>query len=104
MEGPVFRPARARQMPYDQRGRETSLWTPASERVEKAMDKDEKFGVVKTDDEWQQTLSPKQYEVLRQHGTEMRGSSPLNKEKRTGEFLCAGCGQALFDSGTKYES
>ena len=43
-------------------------------------------------------------EVLRQHGTEMRGSSPLNKEKRTGEFLCAGCGQPLFSSDTKYES
>ena len=62
------------------------------------------FDVVKTDEEWQDILSPKQYEVLRLHGTEMRGSSPLNKEKGQGEFLCAGCGQRLFSSGTKYES
>ena len=65
---------------------------------------DETFEVVKTDEEWQEVLSPKQYEVLRQHGTEMRGSSPLNKEKGDGVFLCAGCRQPLFNSGTKYES
>jgi peptide-methionine (R)-S-oxide reductase len=65
---------------------------------------DETFEVVKTDEEWQEVLSPKQYEVLRQQGTEMRGSSPLNKEKGHGEFLCAGCGQPLFNSDTKYES
>jgi peptide-methionine (R)-S-oxide reductase len=58
----------------------------------------------KTDAEWQETLSPKQYEVLRCHGTETRGSSPLNKEKRTGKFVCAGCGQELFTSDTKYDS
>lgn len=62
------------------------------------------FPVEKTDAEWQETLSPKQYEVLRQHGTEMRGTSPLNTEKREGVFQCAGCGQPLFDSATKYES
>ena len=42
--------------------------------------------------------------MLRCHGTEMRGTSPLNKEKRAGTFLCAGCGQALFSSDTKFES
>lgn len=62
------------------------------------------FPVSKTDAEWQATLTPTEFTVLRQHGTEPRGSSPLNKEKRAGEFLCAGCGQALFDSGAKYES
>jgi len=67
--------------------------------------KDEKdFPVTKSDAEWQATLTPTEYTVLRQHATEPRGSSPLNKEKRTGEFRCAGCGQPLFDSGTKYES
>jgi peptide-methionine (R)-S-oxide reductase len=60
--------------------------------------------VVKSDGEWQETLSPKQYEVLRLHGTEMRGSSPLNLEKRDGTFYCAGCGEPLFTSDTKYES
>jgi peptide-methionine (R)-S-oxide reductase len=58
----------------------------------------------KTDDEWQSELSPTQYKVLRCHGTEMPGSSPLNAEKREGTFLCAGCGQELFGSETKFES
>jgi peptide-methionine (R)-S-oxide reductase len=58
----------------------------------------------KTDAEWQETLTPAQYAVLRKHATEPRGSSPLNKEKREGRFKCAGCGQELFTSDTKYES
>ncbi|HEY2837078.1 MAG TPA: peptide-methionine (R)-S-oxide reductase MsrB [Rhizomicrobium sp.] len=58
----------------------------------------------KSDNEWQKTLSPEQYRVLRQHGTERAGTSPLNHEKRAGGFLCAGCGAELFESGTKYES
>lgn len=57
-----------------------------------------------TDEEWQDRLSPSQYDVLRCHGTEARGSSPLNKEKREGTYRCAGCGQALFSSGTKFDS
>jgi peptide-methionine (R)-S-oxide reductase len=68
------------------------------------MKKDDTFEITKTDEEWQATLSPTQYGVLRQHGTEPRGSSPLNKEKRQGMFTCAGCGQVLFTSDTKYES
>ena len=67
-------------------------------------DGDKTFQVTKTDEEWQATLSPSQYQVLRCHGTEMRGSSPLNKEKREGTFVCAGCGQPLFSSGAKFES
>jgi peptide-methionine (R)-S-oxide reductase len=62
------------------------------------------FSDSRSDAEWQAALSPEQYAILRQHGTEMRGSSPLNREKRAGEFLCAGCGQKLFASETKYES
>ena len=58
----------------------------------------------KTDAEWQASLTPTQYQVLRKHGTEPRGSSPLNKEKRDGMFRCAGCGQPLFASDKKYES
>jgi len=64
----------------------------------------EKFDVQKTDDEWQSELTPQQYGVLRQHGTEPRGASPLNKEKRAGTFVCAGCGQPLFASDAKYDS
>ena len=65
---------------------------------------DKTFPVNKTNDEWQATLSPSQYHVLREHGTERAGTSPLNNEKRSGTFFCAACGQSLFDSSTKFES
>ena len=58
----------------------------------------------KSDGEWKQQLTPEQFHVLREHGTEPRGASPLNKEKREGTFVCGGCGQPLFTSDTKYES
>jgi peptide-methionine (R)-S-oxide reductase len=59
---------------------------------------------LKTDEEWKRDLTPDQYRVLRQHGTERAGTSPLNKEHRQGVFKCAGCGTELFDSGTKFDS
>jgi peptide-methionine (R)-S-oxide reductase len=68
------------------------------------MKETEKFDVEKSDDEWQSSLSPSQYGVLRCHNTERPGSSPLNREKRAGTFRCAGCGQPLFSSDTKFES
>ena len=58
----------------------------------------------KTDEEWRQTLTPEQFQVLRQHGTERAGTSPLNFEKRGGTFSCAACGQPLFAADTKFES
>ena len=58
----------------------------------------------KTDAQWQTELTPEQYKVLREHGTEMRGSSPLNNEKGPGTFRCAGCGKPVFDAETKFES
>jgi peptide-methionine (R)-S-oxide reductase len=58
----------------------------------------------KTDEEWRQTLTAAQFKVLRQHGTEPPGSSPLNSEKRAGTFKCAACGRPLFSSDTKFES
>lgn len=58
----------------------------------------------KPEDEWRHCLTPDQFRVLRQHGTERPGSSPLNYEKRTGVFFCAGCGHPLFSSQTKFES
>jgi len=65
----------------------------------------EKGGKVEKDEqEWRQTLSADQFHILRDHGTEMRESSPLLHEKRQGTFICAGCGQPLFSSEKKYES
>jgi peptide-methionine (R)-S-oxide reductase len=58
----------------------------------------------KTDDQWRAELTPEHYKVLREHATEMRGTSPLNREKRAGTFRCAGCGKPLFDAATKFES
>ena len=58
----------------------------------------------KTDEGWRKTLTPEQFHVLREHGTERAGTSPLNREKREGTFVCGACGQALFTSDTKFES
>jgi len=58
----------------------------------------------RSDEEWRKVLSPEQYKVLRKHGTERAGTSPLNAEKRTGTFVCAGCGQPVYRSDTKFES
>lgn len=60
--------------------------------------------ITRTDAEWRQMLSPEAYRVLREHGTERAGTSPLNHEKRPGQFTCAGCGKALFSSTAKFES
>jgi peptide-methionine (R)-S-oxide reductase len=65
---------------------------------------DGKFEVTKTDAEWKRILTPQQYYVLREHGTEYAGSSPLDREKRKGTFHCAGCDLPLFSSETKYDS
>jgi len=62
------------------------------------------FPLALTDAEWRKRLTPEQYYVLRDHGTERAGTSPLNKEKRSGTFQCAGCDQALFRSEDKFES
>ena len=65
---------------------------------------DENFPVEKSETEWRTVLSADQFRVLREHGTERAGTSPLNYEKRTGVYHCAACDQPLFESGTKYES
>ena len=57
-----------------------------------------------SDAEWRARLPPEQYAVLRGHATELPGSCALNYEKRPGQFSCAGCGQVLFVSNTKFES
>jgi peptide-methionine (R)-S-oxide reductase len=62
------------------------------------------MGIPKNDDEWRAQLTPEQFHVLRKHGTERAGTSPLNVEHRAGTFRCAGCGQELFSSDTKFDS
>ncbi len=60
--------------------------------------------VNKTDEEWKQTLTPEQYKVMRQKGTEMPFTSPLNEKKDPGTFECAACGLPLFSSEAKFDS
>jgi len=77
--------------------------TSRSSGEEKAMSgKIEK--IHRTAAEWRQLLTPEQYHVLREEGTERPFTSPLNDEKRKGEFVCAGCELPLFSSGMKYDS
>jgi peptide-methionine (R)-S-oxide reductase len=64
----------------------------------------EKFEIEKTDAEWKRILTPAQYNVLREHGTERPFTSPLNKEHRKGTFACAGCDLPLFSSEAKFDS
>lgn len=63
-----------------------------------------KFRVTKTDAQWRKILSPAAYAVLRKEATEAPYSSPLDKEKRKGIFVCKGCNQKLYSSATKYDS
>jgi len=55
-------------------------------------------------DEWRKVLDAQQYHVLREEGTERAGTSPLDREKRVGVFVCAGCGLPLFTSAMKFDS
>ena len=62
------------------------------------------FAVTRTEAEWRKRLTPEQFQVMREHGTERAGSCALNYEKRAGVFTCAGCDQRLFVSKKKFES
>ena len=72
--------------------------------AEAAMASSETFEITKSEAEWRKTLSPEQFRVLRQHGTERAGSSPLDKEYGRGIYACAGCELPLFSSYTKFDS
>lgn len=65
---------------------------------------DKHFPVTRTDAEWRALLTPEQYQVMRQHGTERPGSCALLHEKRPGTFKCVGCDTPLFASTLKFES
>lgn len=76
-------------------------WLASSREVAAAT---ETFEVVKSEAEWKAALTPEQFRVLRQHGTERPFSSALNDEHRRGTFHCAGCDLPLFASDTKFDS
>lgn len=63
-----------------------------------------KFEIEKSDAEWRRLLTPAQYRILRAHGTERAGTSPLDREKRKGVFACVGCDLPLFSSESKFDS
>ena len=79
----------------------TGLLGPASAQ---AKDDAKIFEITKTKDEWQKILSKAQYDVLREHGTERAGTSPLDKQYAKGTYLCAGCDLPVYTSETKFDS
>ncbi|MBR2537481.1 MAG: peptide-methionine (R)-S-oxide reductase MsrB [Hyphomicrobium sp.] len=64
----------------------------------------QRFEIMKSDAEWKKQLSPEQFLVLRKHGTERAGTSPLDKTYAAGLYNCAGCDLPLFTSDTKFDS
>jgi peptide-methionine (R)-S-oxide reductase len=68
------------------------------------MANDKTFDVSMGEDEWKKKLTPEQYQVLRKHGTERAGTSPLDHFYEPGKYYCAGCGAPLFESDTKFNS
>jgi peptide-methionine (R)-S-oxide reductase len=60
--------------------------------------------VERTESDWQKKLPPETFYVMRKHGTERAGTSPLDKEYRDGLYACAACGLPLFESSTKFDS
>src|SRR6266403_4049843 len=79
------------------------MWAEARTAMDTKTDP-KTYPVTRTDEEWRRLLTPEQYAIMRRHGTEAPGSCALNYEKRGGTFVCAGCGQPLFVSKTKFES
>ncbi|BAY21194.1 hypothetical protein NIES2100_09440 [Calothrix sp. NIES-2100] len=62
------------------------------------------FEITKTDEEWRKILTPEQFSVLRKHGTESAGTSPLDHQYAKGTYVCAACSLPLFTSETKFNS
>ena len=62
------------------------------------------YPVTRSDAEWQKLLTPEQYHIMREHGTERPGSCALLHEKRAGTFKCVGCDSPLFEAKLKFES
>ncbi len=73
-------------------------------RTEIMTTSNQKFEINKTEEEWRSILTPEQFKILRKHGTERAGTSPLDKNYEDGTYLCTGCNQPLFTSETKFNS
>jgi len=71
---------------------------------EHTMASQENFEIQKTETEWQEVLTPEAFRVLRKHGTERAGTSPLDKVYEPGTYSCGGCGTPLFKSESKFDS
>lgn len=69
-----------------------------------ALSNQQNFEVIKSVEEWRKVLTPEQFRVLREHGTERAGTSPLDKNYDEGTYVCAGCGTPVFTSDTKFNS
>ena len=82
----------------------TASLLPLASACNAAPAKAKSFPIRKTDAEWKRLLTREQYAVLRKHATERPFSSPLDKEKRTGTFVCAADRNPLFSSATKFDS
>jgi peptide-methionine (R)-S-oxide reductase len=80
------------------------LYSRTMRGVKSAQAAQQTYEVTHTDAEWQKLLTPAQYNILRQQGTEPPFTSPLLNEHRTGTFNCAGCALPLFSSKTKFDS
>ena len=82
----------------------TASLLPLASACGAASAKAKSYPVTRSDAEWRKLLTPAQYKILRKDGTERPGSSPLDKEKRKGTFVCAADRNPLFSSATKFES
>ena len=78
--------------------------TTLGQRTAAAEEKTMAFEITKTDAEWKSLLTPEQYRVLRKHGTERAGTSPLDKTYAPGMYHCAACDLPLYGSETKFDS
>ena len=72
--------------------------------AETASEPAKEFEIMKTEDEWKKILTPEQFAVLRKHGTERAGTSPLDKKYDPGMYNCAACDLPLYPSDTKFDS
>jgi peptide-methionine (R)-S-oxide reductase len=85
-------------------GKRVETVTTSSSTITAVHEWNMKDRIEKTEAEWKQQLTPEQFDVLRQHGTERAFTGKLHDNHDPGTYLCAGCGLSLFDSETKFDS